>query len=226
LRCELNILALSSSPRKGGNSDTLLNTAIAEARTAGAHVDKLYVSDLNINPCIGCLRCNVLGRCALKGDDWQAFSEKFIEADGVLIAAPVYFWYVPGTLKILIDRFRSMIKVTMGTEHITCTPRDWKSKNFGFILAQGEPTGDDLKPAIEMLRTFADKVGRGGRVVGEVLAKGPALKGQVAMNPEQLKELFSKVGLPTSDDFINSQYERYQDYLKQARDLGRSLAAQ
>ena len=221
----MKILALSASPRKGGNSDTLLNTAIAGARAAGASVDKIYVSDLNIMPCRGCLRCNVLGHCAIKGDDWAGFSEEFIGADGVLIAAPVYFWYVPGTLKVLIDRFRSLIKVEMGPEHITCTPREWKPKNFGFILVQGEPTGDDLKPAIEMLRTFAGKVGRGGGIVGEVLAKGPALKSQVAMDREQLAVLFEKVGLPTDEEFVNTQHERYRNYIKQAQEIGRAIAA-
>lgn len=221
----MKILALSASPRKGGNSDTLLDSAIESAQTAGAAVVKLRVSDMNITPCRGCLRCNVLGRCAMKGDDWAGFSEEFIGADAVLIAAPVYFWYVPGTLKVLTDRFRSLIKVEMGPEHITCTPREWKPKNFGFILVQGEPTGDDLIPAIEMLRTFADKVGRGGRIVGEVLAKGPALKGQVAMSPEELAGLFAKVGLPTDEEFVNSQHARYQDYIRQAQELGRATAA-
>jgi hypothetical protein len=168
----------------------------------------------------------VIGRCALKGDDWAEFAAKFVEADAMLIAAPVYFWYVPGTLKTLIDRFRSMIQVTMGTEHITCTPREWKPKNFGFILTQGEPTGDDLAPAIEMLHAFADKMGKGGRVTGEVLAKGPALKGQVAMNPEELTNLFLKVGLPADEKFIESQYECYQRYFGEARRLGEAMASE
>ncbi len=221
----MKILALSASPRKGGNSDLLLDAAIEAAAGRGAEIEKIHVYDLSIKPCIGCLRCNVIGRCAQKGDDWAAFAAKFMEADALLIAAPVYFWYVPGMLKTLIDRFRSLIQVTMGTEHITCTPRDWKPKDFGFILTQGEPTGDDLAPAIEMLRTFADKMGRGGAVVGEVLAKGPALKGQVAMNREELAELFTKVGLPADGEFVETQHMRYRKYFEEARRLGSDIAA-
>ncbi len=221
----MEILALSASPRIGANSDLLLEGAIESAREAGASVRKFRVSDLNIKPCRGCLRCNVLGRCAIKGDDWAEFSKQFMDADAVLIAAPVYFWYVPGTLKVLIDRFRSLIVVTMGAEHITCTPRQWRPKNFGFILTQGEPTGDDFAPALDMLRTFAEKMSLGGHVVGEVVAKGPAMKSQVAMNPAQLAELFSKVGLPTNAEFVDSQYERYQGYYAAARALGRNLAS-
>ena len=220
----MKILALSSSPRKAGNSDLLLDAAIQAAEGCGADVEKVYVCDISIKPCIGCLRCNVIGRCAQKGDDWAEFAAKFVEADGLLIAAPVYFWYVPGALKMLIDRFRSLIRVTMGVEHITCTPRDWKPKNFGFILTQGEPTGDDLAPAIEMLRMFAEKMGRGGKVAGEVLAKGPALKGQVAMSPEELSNLFPKVGLPADREFVESLYERYQRYFSEARRLGEIIA--
>lgn len=221
----MNILAISTSPRKGGNSDTLLATAIVGAQTAGVSVNKLYVSDLNIKSCLGCLRCNVLGRCAIKGDDWPDFSEQFISADAVLIAAPVYFWYVPGTFKVLIDRFRSLIKVTMGAQHITCTPREWKPKNFGFILVQGEPTDDDFAPALQMLRTFAEKTSRGGRIVGELIAKGPALKGQVAMDTKELAGLFAKVGLPTDEEFVKSEYVRYIGYITQAWELGREIAA-
>lgn len=220
----VKILALSSSPRKGGNSDLLLDAAIESAASHGADVEKLCVSDLSIKPCIGCLRCNVIGRCAQKGDDWAAFSDKFMQADALLVAAPVYFWYVPGTLKTLVDRFRSLIQVTMGVEHITCTPRDWKPKNFAFILAQGEPTGDDLAPAIGMLRMFAEKMGRGGKVVGEVLARGPALKGQVAMSREELAELFAKVGLPVDDEFVEMQHTRYRRYFDEARRLGELIA--
>lgn len=221
----MNILALSASPRKGANSDLLLDAAIESARKKGAYVSKVRVSDLEINPCRGCLRCNVLGRCAIKGDDWADFSQQFTDTDAVIIASPVYFWYVPGTLKVLIDRFRSLIEVKMGTEHITCTPRRWKPKNFGFILTQGEPTGDDFVPALDMLRIFAQKMAQGGRVAGEVIARGPALKGQVAMDTEALTVLFSKVGLPTDAEFVESQHKRYQDYFVEARALGETLAA-
>jgi multimeric flavodoxin WrbA len=225
-RQAVKILAISSSPRKGGNSDLLLDAAIKAAANGGADVEKLHICELSIKPCTGCLRCNLTGRCAQKGDDWAGFSAKFVEADALLIAAPVYFWYVPGTLKTLIDRFRSLIHVTMGTEHITCTPRDWKPKNFGFILVQGEPTGDDLAPAIEMLRMFAQRMGRGGRIVGEVLARGPALKGQVAMRPERLAGLFQKVGLPSDAEFVESQQTRYRKYFDEARRLGSKIADQ
>lgn len=221
----VNILALCVSPRKSGNSDLLLDAAIEGARRAGAAVEKLYISEMHIKPCLGCLRCNVLGHCAIKGDDWAGFAGKFVAADGLLIGAPVYFWYVPGTLKVLVDRCRSLIHVTMGPEHITCTPRDWKPKNFAFILTQGEPTGDDFEPALRMLRLFAARMGRGGRVVGEVIAKGPALKGQVGMGKERLRELFAKVGLPTDSVFVASQHERYQGYLTAARRLGAEFGA-
>lgn len=218
-------MALGASPRKGGNSDLLLDAAIAGARDCRAAVEKYYVCDLHINPCRGCLRCNVLGRCAIAGDDWADFAQKFLAADGVLIAAPVYFWYVPGTLKVLVDRCRSLIHVTMGPEHITCAARDWKPKNFAFILVQGEPTGNDHEGALQMLRMFAERMGRGGRVVGELIAKGPALKGQVGMSKERLSRLFAKVGLPTDAKFVASRHKRYQGYLAAARRLGAELAA-
>jgi len=71
---------------------------------------------------------------------------------------------------------------------------------------------------------FAEKMGRGGTVAGEVLAKGPALKGQVAMNPEELTGLFPKVGLPADREYVESQYERYQEYFSEARRLGEAIA--
>jgi len=221
----LKMLALSSSPRKGGNTDLLLDAAIESAVSVGAVVDKLYLSELKITPCRGCLRCNVLGRCVISDDDWHSFAEKFVSADAVLIGAPVYFWGVPGVLKVLLDRFRSLIEVTMGREHITCVPREWKPKDFGFILAQGEPTGEDFVPALRSLHLFAQKVSRGGRIAGEVVAKGPAFKGQVALGPERLTKLFEKAGVEADAEFVTREHRRYQGYFETARKLGAELGA-
>ena len=218
------LLALSCSPRDRANSEILLDAAVRAAREAGAGVTKYRLPELSIRPCRGCLRCNTLGRCATGDDDWPAFSRAFVQSDAVLIACPVYFRHVPGPLKTLMDRFRSLIKVSITRQRIICVPREYKPKNFGFILTQGEPAGNDFEGALQMLKGFAELMGRGGACAGEVVARGVALSAQVAMPPEKLAGLFARLGIAADSNFVRAVYERYQGYLAAAADLGARLA--
>lgn len=64
----------------------------------------LQVSDLNISPCIGCLKCRPKGVCTLPYDDGHRIGELLGQADRVIIGAPTYWGNIPGALKILFDR--------------------------------------------------------------------------------------------------------------------------
>ncbi|WP_294066022.1 NAD(P)H-dependent oxidoreductase [uncultured Fusobacterium sp.] len=55
-----NILILSSSPRKNGNSDILCEQFIKGAKESGHNTEKIYISDIKINYCKGCGVCNTI----------------------------------------------------------------------------------------------------------------------------------------------------------------------
>ena len=97
------VLIISSSARKGGNSDTLCDAYAEGARSAGHDVEKVRLAKLHIEPCLGCYACEKSGLCAQK-DDMAGLLPKLKETDVIVLASPVYFYTICGRLKNFIDR--------------------------------------------------------------------------------------------------------------------------
>ena len=108
----MNILILSGSPRKDGNTE-LLAEAFAKGAAAHHHVEILSVRDYRVNPCLGCNVCFVSesNSCTQK-DDMSIIYEKMNQADMLVIASPVYFYGITAQLKAVIDRFHNPIRDT------------------------------------------------------------------------------------------------------------------
>jgi multimeric flavodoxin WrbA len=86
-----NVLVVSSSPRKGGNSDVLCDQFILGAQSGGHHAEKIFLKEKNINYCTGCGTCfNGDKRCPQK-DDMEDILQKMISADVIVFATPIYF---------------------------------------------------------------------------------------------------------------------------------------
>lgn len=99
------VLGIAGSPRRFGNSDRLLDAALAGAREAGAEVRTLVASEAGLKHCLGCNACSLTGEC-IQHDGGPALYATIDAADAVVIASPVYFAGVPGVLKVLIDRMQ------------------------------------------------------------------------------------------------------------------------
>ena len=99
----MKVLGIVCSPRKGGNTEILVQEALSSARDCGAETELLSVWDKDIRPCDGCLSCEKTGKCHIK-DDVQAIYPKILEADGIIWGTPVYFFNATAQAKILIDR--------------------------------------------------------------------------------------------------------------------------
>ncbi len=100
----MNILAVVGSPRKGGNTDTLVDKVTEGARAAGAIVEKVYLSDLQIGACDVCNSCSKDGRC-VKNDGMQQVYARMLWAGGFIIGTPVYWWGPSAQTKLFIDRW-------------------------------------------------------------------------------------------------------------------------
>ena len=94
-----NVMIISSSPRKGGNSETLA-AAFAEA---GHKVETIYLREKNYGFCKGCLACLKLGHCVID-DDAVEIAARMHDADVLVFATPVYYYSVSGQLKTMLDR--------------------------------------------------------------------------------------------------------------------------
>lgn len=99
-----NVLIISASPRKNGNSDTLCNHFLEGAISNGNKVEKVFIKDKNINYCSGCGYCfSNAGKCSWKDDMVELF-DKIIQADVIVFATPIYFYAMNGQMKTFIDR--------------------------------------------------------------------------------------------------------------------------
>ena len=99
----MKVLAVSASPRKGGNSDVLCDQLLKGASESGNEVEKINLSGLKISPCVACYGCRKSGRC-VKKDDMERVLDKLIHADVIILATPVYFYFMDAQMKIMIDR--------------------------------------------------------------------------------------------------------------------------
>lgn len=103
----MKILALTGSPRKNGNSNTLADRFIEGAREAGHEVFRFDAAASNVHPCIACNSCGMNGPCVFK-DDFEAVREHIVPADLVAFVTPMYYFGISAQLKTVIDRFYAL----------------------------------------------------------------------------------------------------------------------
>lgn len=99
----MKLLAVVGSPRLKGNTNYLVEQALGEAARLGAQTEKLVLSQYEINPCLGHDDCATFDACQQQ-DDAGWILDKFCEADGVILATPVYYYNVSAQMKVFIDR--------------------------------------------------------------------------------------------------------------------------
>jgi len=119
----MKVLIINASPRKEGITSTLIEEINASIKSIH-NVETVRIQDLNIKPCLGCLKCRPDKVCVLPKDDAHMLAEKIKDSDILIIGSPVYWGNMPGTLKILFDRivstFRSL-KTVLGAGGIKIT---------------------------------------------------------------------------------------------------------
>lgn len=99
----MKIIGFIGSYRKGGNTDTAVRTVLEGAVNQGAEVEAVYLNEYEIADCVGCEACKTTFECVIR-DDMQKIYAKIMEADGVVIGSPTYFYNVTGIIKHMIDR--------------------------------------------------------------------------------------------------------------------------
>ncbi|MCU0630278.1 MAG: flavodoxin family protein [Methanoregulaceae archaeon] len=99
-----DVIVIQGSPRGDGNCSTIAGWVADCVHGLHKTVRVLYPDDMLIHPCIGCYQCYNTGVCTFT-DDMGEVTEAVANADLIVICSPVYTNTVPGTLKILIDRF-------------------------------------------------------------------------------------------------------------------------
>jgi len=101
----MKLLGINGSPRRGGNTEILLNNALFGAKTKGAEIESIALNNLKFAPCQECDIMPENGICLIK-DGMATVYEKVLSADAVIIASPVFFGSVSAQTKMMIDRFQ------------------------------------------------------------------------------------------------------------------------
>ncbi len=131
----MDLVYLSGSPRKSGNSHALARYFLDRCREHGANVTSYYLNDLNYSGCQACDNCKtVTDKCTLD-DDLSTVLDHVFVADLVVLASPVYYGDVSAQLKGFIDRTYSYLKPRYIAEKFP--NRLARPKTLVFILAQG-----------------------------------------------------------------------------------------
>ena len=101
------ITAIHASPRREGNTSSLLGEAVAGARQGGARVEEVFLRGLKISPCLELYGCKQNGRCAIQ-DDFRLIYDLMLASQGIMLASPIFFYTVSAQAKLLMDRCQSL----------------------------------------------------------------------------------------------------------------------
>ena len=99
----MKIVGIVGSPRRGGNTETLTRVALEEIHKEGLDTELLSLAGKTITPCDACASCRKTGKCRIK-DDFEAIYSKMVDADGFILATPVYFGAATPQIASLISR--------------------------------------------------------------------------------------------------------------------------
>jgi multimeric flavodoxin WrbA len=180
----VKILGVMGSPRIGGNSDILLDRALAGAHDEGAETEKIILCRKKISGCLNCEKCNETGVCAVK-DDMPQIHEKILEADAVIHSCPVYFWAMTAQMKAYLDRWCAFFDADW-LWHRFYYPK-MKGKRIGLITVCGDPNVSTADPIVHSFKTTADFTKL--RWIGAVMASASA-RGEIDGNEKAKQEAY------------------------------------
>lgn len=181
------ILAVYGSPRRKGNTATLLQRAVQGAREAGAEVEEIVLRDLKMSPCLEIYGCKKDGRCVIQ-DDYQELHDKLLRMDGIMLASPIFFYTVSAFTKIFMDRCNAhwvkkywIDQAVMGK---------WENRRKGLFITAGATQGRKLFAGVELsVRYFFDAIDT--QLWRSLCFRGLDFQGDVLKHPAYLEETYA-----------------------------------
>ncbi len=99
----MKVLGVSGSPTKDSNTDALINAILY---ATGAETDFIKLSEINVGPCIACMKCVDTNECVIN-DHFKWVSKKVMEADAIVVGSPTYYGAASAFTKAFIERLYS-----------------------------------------------------------------------------------------------------------------------
>jgi multimeric flavodoxin WrbA len=134
----MNVLGIYGSPRKGGNSDCLLDRALDGAASSGADIGRIYVRDISFSGCVECGGCDDTGACVVQ-DDMQLYYDLLLGSRIIFLASPVFFYGLSAQVKAFIDRCQAL----WNRRRLSTTAEERKRHNggTGYLMMAGAAAG-------------------------------------------------------------------------------------
>ncbi|WP_366922446.1 flavodoxin family protein [Metallumcola ferriviriculae] len=179
------ILAFVGSPRREGNSETLVAEFLKGSENAGAKTELIRLNALDIRLCQACDACAGSGFCVMR-DDLRPIYAEIAAAAGLLIMTPIYFGSLSAQTKVFIDRFQCWwhAKYTFKRPFVNkeekrpaffMTVGAWKNKSYG-------------QNAADIAKVYFTSINY--RLTGELHYTGFDYPGSVAEAPAVLEEVY------------------------------------
>jgi len=182
----MKVLGIFGSPRRGGNTDILLEEAMKGAEMEGAEVERLHLTDFTITPCKECHGCDQTGECVIL-DDMQKIYPKLLEADVIILASPIFFYGTTAWAKALVDRCQAL----WSRKYLLKNPSLGKEgkRRKGFLISVAGTKGQRVfEGAILTAKYFFDVLN--AEYVGELVFRGVDAKGDILKHPEAIQQAF------------------------------------
>ena len=137
------VLILSTSLRKGSNSEALAKEFEKGAKEAGHDVEIVYMHDKTIYFCTGCLICQETKRCIIH-DDADIIAQKMLTSEVIVFATPIYFYEMSGQMKTMLDRSNPLF------------PSDYAFRDIYLLATAAEEEAQAMDGAINGLMGWID----------------------------------------------------------------------
>ncbi len=176
----VKVIAFVGSPRKGGNTDLLVQAVLKGAKGAGADASIFYLYDYEIHDCRACDNCkkpDATG-CVVQ-DDMQQLYDPIREADAIVFGSPIYMGYMTGQAKTFLDRWYAFLR----------SPHPLSSgKRFVLLLPHGRPDPATFARTARWMASVFEYLWQGN--VETLLAPELRERGQVMKHQEYLDRAY------------------------------------
>ena len=181
---EMKVLGINGSPRKGGNTDILLDNALKGAQNNGAKVENIILNDLEFSPCQECENMPDDRFCIIE-DDMQIVYRKTEGADAIILASPIFFGSLSAQTKMMIDRFQCVWRA----KYIFKKQVFEKRKIGAFISVEGSNRKDFFDNAKSIVKNFFVTINADYRE--ELFCSKIGEKNAILKESELLKSVFN-----------------------------------
>ncbi len=187
----IKMFVINGSPRKHGNTETVLDAFIEGAKEAGADVEKIRLAEIDYKNCKGCNACHKTGVCVIK-DDLTPVFDQLLAADILVLASPIYSMSVTGEMKSFIDRGQYLWSQKFVTKTLFFS-EEHLAKHIGVYLGtSGQDIPHIFDSAFPVVRAFFND--SGFSYTENVLFPGMDKHGGVKGWPESVVEAKKRGG--------------------------------